>query len=249
MKNYLLMTATVTPPAGEAVLTRVDPLMRLTDYLQAFKYYLSDEITAIDGIIFVDNSNHALEEIRLLAQNYQGHKQIEILSFYGLDYPIEYNRGYGELKLIEYAYENSHLMQAMQDTDRFWKVTGRLKVMTLNKIINSAPAYFELCADFRASRNQVDTRLIAFNMIGYKKYIYGKLHEMPGLIIESWLFKKLVPLLGTHQPKGIETEFRAVAKFEGFAGYKSANYMAPKQQLIYFIRSVYLTIKYLFKSN
>ena len=249
MKNYLLMTATVTPPAGEAVLTRVDPLLRLTDYLQAFKYYLSDEITAIDGIIFVDNSNHALEEIRLLAQNYQGHKQIEILSFYGLDYPIEYNRGYGELKLIEYAYENSHLMQAMQDTDRFWKVTGRLKVMTLNKIINSAPAYFELCADFRASRNQVDTRLIAFNMIGYKKYIYGKLHEMPGLIIESWLFKKLVPLLGTHQPKGIETEFRAVAKFEGFAGYKSANYMAPKQQLIYFIRSVYLTIKYLFKSN
>ena len=183
MKNYLLMTATVTPPTGETELTRIDPLLRLTDYLQAFKYYLSDEITAIDGIIFVDNSNHALEEIRLLAQNYQGPKQIEILSFYGLDYPIEYNRGYGELKLIEYAYEHSHLMQAMQEADRFWKVTGRLKVMTLNKIITKAPAYFELCADFRMRRDQVDTRLIAFNIKGYKKYIYGRLHEMPGLII------------------------------------------------------------------
>lgn len=249
MKNYLLMTATVTPPTGETVLTRIDPLLRLTDYLQAFKYYLSDEISSIDGIIFVDNSNHALEEIRLLAQNYQGPKQIEILSFYGLDYPIEYNRGYGELKLIEYAYEHSHLMQAMQEADRFWKVTGRLKVMTLNKIITKAPAYFELCADFRMRRDQVDTRLIAFNIKGYKKYIYGRLHEMPGLIIESWLFKKLVPLLGTKEAQGIETEFRAVAKFEGFAGYKSANYMSPKQQLIYFVRSVYLTAKYFFKTG
>ena len=140
-------------------------------------------------------------------------------------------------------------MQAMQNTDRFWKVTGRLEVMTLNKIVNSAPPHFEICADFRHRRDQVDTQLIAFNIIGYKKYIDGKLHEMPGLIIESWLFKKLVPLLGTHQSKGIETEFRAVAKFEGFACFKSANYMSPKQQLIYFVRSIYLTTKYFFKSN
>ena len=88
MKNYLLMTATVTPPVGESVLTRTDPSMRLNDYIEAFKYYLSDQITAIDGIIFVDNSNHPLEEIRSLAQSYKGAKQIEILSFYGLDYPI-----------------------------------------------------------------------------------------------------------------------------------------------------------------
>ena len=243
------MTSTVTPPAGETILTRTDPNLRLNDYIEAFKYYLSDQITAIDGIIFVDNSNHPLEEIRSMAELYKGEKRIEILSFYGLDYPIEYNRGYGELKLIEYAFEHSQLIKGMQDADRFWKVTGRLKVKTLNKIINAAPPYFELCADFRYRRNQVDTRLIAFNLNGYKKYIYGKLHEMPGLIIESWLFKKLVPLLGTKDSQGIETEFRAVAKFEGFAGYKSSNYMAPRQQLIYFVRSVYLSTKYFFKTN
>lgn len=248
MKNYLLMTATVTPPTGETILTRTDPLLRLSDYIEAFTYYLSDQINAVDGIIFVDNSNHGLDEIRLLAKDYKGAKQIEILSFFGLDYPIEYNRGYGELKLMEYAFEHSKLMQSMLETDRFWKVTGRLKVITLDKIIKTAPQYFELCADFRYRRNQVDTRLIAFNIKGYKKYIYGRLHEMPGLIIESWLFKKLVPLLGTKEGADIATEFRVVAKFDGFAGYKSLNYMAPKQKLIYFLRTVYLRTKYFFKS-
>lgn len=243
------MTATVTPPRGETILTRTDPLLRLNDYIEAFNYYLNDKITSIDGIIFVDNSNHALEKIRLHAQNYKGAKQLEILSFYGLDYPIEYNRGYGELRLIEHAFEHSKLMQSMLETDRFWKVTGRLKVITLDKIIKLAPQYFELFADFRYRRNQVDTRLIAFNVAGYKKYIYGRLHEMPGLIIETWLFKKLVPLLGTKEGAGIATEFRAVAKFDGFAGYKSLNYMAPKQKLIYFLRSVYLTTKYFFKTS
>ena len=243
------MTATVTPPAAETNLTRTDPLLRLGDYVSAFKYYLSDQISHIDGIIFVDNSNNALEEIRLLAQHYKGTKQIEILSFYGLDYPTEYTRGYGELKLIEYAFEQSKLLQNMSDADRFWKVTGRLKVVTIDKIIKKAPKYFELCADFRYRRQQVDTRIIAFNSKGYQKYIYGRLHEMPGLIIEKWLFEKLMPLLGTKDGEGIETEFRVVPKFEGFAGYMSLNYMAPRQKLIYFVRTVHLTAKYLFKTN
>ena len=45
------MTATVTPPMGESALTGTDPSMRLNYYIEAFKYYLSDQITAIDGII------------------------------------------------------------------------------------------------------------------------------------------------------------------------------------------------------
>lgn len=248
MKNYLLMTATVTPPSiSQPYLTRTDPILRLKDYIEAFEFYLNDNITNIDGIIFVDNSNHPLEEIKLIAKNYRGPKEIEILSFYGLDYPMEYSRGYGELKLIEYAFEHSKLIKNMTDSDRFWKVTGRLKVLTINKLIKRAPRYFELCADFRYRRDQVDTRLIAFNIIGYKKYIYGRLDEMSGLIIEFWLFNKLVPLLGTKDGEGILTEFRVVPKFDGFAGYQSLNYMAPKQRLIYFVRSVYLTVKYIFK--
>lgn len=247
MKNYLLMTATVTPPAGEPLLTRADPAQRLQDYIDAFKFYLAEQHTNIDGIIFVDNSNHPLQELRQISQNYIGTKQIEILSFFGLDYPVEYGRGYGELKLIEYAYTNSKIMQSMKDDDRFWKVTGRLQVITINKIIMLSKDYFDVCADFRYRRSHVDTRLIAFSMAGYKKYIYGKFNELPGLIIETWLFKKLTPLLATKEGSAIQTEFRTVAKFKGFAGNGSVNYMAPKQQIIYFVRSVYLMVKYFFK--
>lgn len=247
MKNYLLMTATVTPPAGELLLTRTDPEQRLQDYTEAFKFYIDDQNTNIDGVIFVDNSGHSLEELRQIAKDYVGAKQIEILSFFGLDYPVEYGRGYGELRLIEYAYVNSKIMQSMHDGDRFWKVTGRLQVTTINRIIKASSHYFDVCADFRCRRSHVDTRLIAFSIAGYKKYIYVKLHELPGNIIETWLFKKLIPLLGTEDGLGMQTEFRVVAKFKGFAGNNSVNYMSPKQQLIYFVRSVYLTVKYFFK--
>lgn len=249
MKNYLLMTATVTPPTDEAILTRRDPLLRLNDYIGAFEFYLNDQLTHIDGIIFVDNSNNPLKEIKELTKNYQGPKQIEVISFYGLDYPAEYTRGYGELKLIEYAYENSKLMQQMSNGDRFWKVTGRLKVLSINKIIKSSLEYFELCADFRYKRKQVDTRLIALNIKGYKKYLYKNSHEMQGQIIESWLFNKLTPMLQKKENLHILTEFRVVPRFEGFAGNMSVNYMAPKQRLIYFLRSIYLTTKYFFKPN
>lgn len=247
MKNYLLMTATVTPSVDQPFLTRTDPRLRLDDYIEAFKYYLSDNISHIDGIIFVDNSNNPLREINLLVQNYKGAKQIEVLSFYGLDYPNEFTRGYGELKLIEYAFEHSKLIQSMTDADRFWKVTGRLKVLTIDKLIKRAPRNFELCADFRYRRNQVDTRLIAFSIVGYKKYIYGRLDELSSLVIEYWLFNKLTPLLATKEGECIVTEFRVVAKFDGFAGYKSSDYMSPRQRLIYFVRTIYLTTKYLFK--
>ncbi|MDP3088416.1 MAG: hypothetical protein Q8M99_09570 [Methylotenera sp.] len=247
MKNYLLMTATVTPPAGELLLTRIVPAQRLQDYTEALKFYLDEQNSYIDGVIFVDNSGHSLEELRLIAQDYLGSKQIEILSFFGLDYPVEYGRGYGELKLIEYAYLNSKIMQAMKEDDRFWKVTGRLQVTTIKKIIKLSSAYFDLCADFRCSRGHVDTRLIAFSIAGYKKYIYGRFHELPGLIIETWLFNKLTPLLSTKEGANIQTEFKMVAKFKGFSGDGNFNYMAPKQQFIYFCRSVYLAVKYLFK--
>lgn len=166
-----------------------------------------------------------------------------------MDWIIQWNTAEvkGELKLIEYAFEHSKLIKSMTDFDRFWKVTGRLKVLTINKLIKRVPRSFEICADFRYRRNQVYTRLIAFNIMGYKKYIYGRLDEMSGLIIESWLFNKLVPLLGTKEGDGILTEFRVVPKFDCSAGYQSLNYMAPKQRLIYFVRSVYLTLKYIFK--
>jgi len=248
MKNYLLMTATVTPPTGEFTTSQADPSLRLNDYIETFEFYLSDKIPIIDGIIFVDNSNHPLTKLKKIKDDYQKAKQLEILSFYGLDYPIDYNKGYGELKLMEYAFEQSQLIKGMTDDDHLWKVTGRLKVLTAGKIIKHAPKDFEIYADFRYKRLQVDTRFIAFSLRGYKKYFYGKSKEMLGLTIETWQFKKLMPLLGTKEGAGIVPEFRSIAKFEGIGSYLNVNYMAPKQRLIYFLRSIYLTTKYFFKN-
>ena len=191
------MTATVTPPSSEPWLVLMDTDQRLAQYVEAFKFYLGEQHSAIDGIVFVDNSNHPLEEIRRIANVYQGNKEIEIISFSGLGYPVEYGRGYGELKLIEHAYENSRMMQGMRSDDRFWKVTGRLQVTTIDKIIRATKLYFDVCADFRYRRGHVDTRLIAFSIAGYKKYLYAKSSELPGKIIETWLFKKFTQLLGT----------------------------------------------------
>lgn len=64
---------------------------------------------------------------------------VEFLSFYGLDYPLAYGRGYGEFKLIDHAIANSKLIGAGRFDDVVWKVTGRYIIENIVKIVRSRP--------------------------------------------------------------------------------------------------------------
>src|SRR5215207_2296623 len=123
----LLMTATITPPAGVPALQRVDPADRLLDYEHALSFYLGLSSTVVDRVVLAENSDTDLGSLRRIAQEQGGGKEVELLTFDGLDYPVEHGRSVGETRLIDTALRRSRLLGALAEDELFWKVTGRLR--------------------------------------------------------------------------------------------------------------------------
>lgn len=178
-KNILLLTATITPKTGVPNLKRTDPALRLKDYENAFKFYLSLINQCCDAIVFAENSNSDISSLEKLAKDQNLADQVEFIAFDGLDYPPQYDRAYGEFKLIDYAMENSKIIASQPEETIVWKVTGRYVIRNLNKIINHQPRSFGIYCNFRNHpKHWVDTFLIAWKSNVYQaclKNVYEKL--------------------------------------------------------------------------
>jgi len=174
--NVLLMTATIIPKRGVPNLVRTDPDVRRRDYEEAFRFYASLLGTSLDFIIFAENSGADLGSLERLAQEIGVGGRVEFLSFDGLAYPPEYDRGYGEFLLVDYAMQNSRILQE-NDTGSdllIWKVTGRYRIDNLARMISRRPETFELYCNFRNhSRRVVDMYLMAWTRRGYDLFLKG----------------------------------------------------------------------------
>jgi len=166
MKNILLLTATIKPNSNQPQLQLANPKERLEDYRKALIFYtkvLKEGV--IDGIVFVDNSGFDLKN---LSDSFPL-ENIEWLSFFGLDYPSSYHRGYGEFKLVDYAFANSASLRGLNESDTVWKVTGRYIVKNLKSVIFYAPRQFDLYCNIR--NNWVDMGVMAWSIAGYEHFI------------------------------------------------------------------------------
>lgn len=170
----LVLTATITPPDGVPNLKRVAPSLRRLDYTDALRFYLSLPNGVLDRIVFLENSESDLSDLRELANSEGGGKCVEFISFQGLDYPPEYGRAYGEFKMLDYGMQHSSLLKALDENDCFWKVTGRLKVLNLNHLIETAPPSYKLLMDFlRKPTLMADLRLLSCSRTGYRQLFEG----------------------------------------------------------------------------
>jgi hypothetical protein len=168
MKNILLLTSTIKPKSDQPQLKLTDPQSRLEDYRNALAFYSNAlKEGTIDRIVFVDNSGYDLKSLK---ESFPS-TQIEWLSFYGLDYPPAYHRGYGEFALIDYAFANSDTLRALSPDDVIWKVTGRYIVKNLKRVICYAPKQFNLYCDIK--KHWVDMGVMAWRFAGYKQLIEG----------------------------------------------------------------------------
>lgn len=166
--TILLMTATVTPPANASKLSRTDPIERLGDYERALQFYIGKMTeNRFNSIVFVDNSNSDISRLRFVADQSDCSSRIEFISFDGLNYPQEYGRAYGELRLIDYAMSTSNKIRLADPDELVWKVTGRYIILNIKKLVeprNNAVMYCH-CRDF--PRRWADMYLI-----GWKKNSY-----------------------------------------------------------------------------
>jgi hypothetical protein len=244
-KTIVVMTATVTPASGIGNSVRMDPQLRLDEYLRAFRYYaaLSDEL--VSGIVLLENSGCSFAAFEKAAAEAGPGKQFVFLSTRA-DYPAEKGKGYGEFFMLDQGVAHLRQLGLPGDT-RLWKVTGRLIVKNMAAVLRAAPAAFDLYADFRhlplvgrrlGGNHWLETRLLACTLDGYERYLRG--HYGDGYVIEQAFHDRLYPL--ARSDRRIVPRFRLDVRFDGFSGYSNKSYSSPEYRLKGAIRSFTRTV-------
>jgi hypothetical protein len=174
MKNIVVMTATIAPKSNASNLARTDPDMRRCDYEQALRFYLQELADgAYDQLVFAENSDSDLGTLRALAADAGLQDKVAFLSIYGLDYPPEYSRGYGEFLLVDRVMD-SPLLRAQDPDSVVWKVTGRYRVANIAQLIRRQPQDFDLycnCRDY--PQRWTDQHIQAWRVGAYARHLTG----------------------------------------------------------------------------
>ena len=241
MKNILILTATITPRPDVFLLSRKDPAERLDDYLAALQLYLGMLADGtVDGIVFAENSASELGALRSAVPAALS-EFVEFISFYGLDYPQEYARVYGEFKLLDKAMAESRLVTA-NPAAAFWKITGRYRVTNLRRIIRSRPENFDFYCNCRNYPVRlVDQYLQAWTAEFYRQYLVGIFECFKESEIGAYGEIVMRGLLDSWVSKGarIVPRFRVTPAIEGRRGFDNADYGAgAKMKLKLLVRRI-----------
>ena len=231
----LVMTATITPHIGTPLLSRSNPEIRMQDYISALKFYLSLSDELIHSIVFIENSDTDLSPIEKAIENVKHNKQLELIRFQGNDHSPKNGKGYGEFRLLDYGLDKSSLID--QNT-RIWKVTGRLRVINLEKLVLSSPQNYDIYCDLRnvpiigdylGGNQWMDLRIFSFNVKAYS-YFFNKEfenlspHKCRGSP-EQYFYRKLT---SSHDLE-MSPRFKVQPKIAGFGGHLNADYRSKIQ--------------------
>jgi hypothetical protein len=234
----LVLTATITPPDGVPNLKRVAPSLRRRDYIDALRFYLSLPNEVVDRIVFLENSESDLSDLQELARIEGDGKRVEFISFQGLDYPPQYGRAFGEFKMLDYGVQHSVLLKTLDEHDCFWKVTGRLKILNLDRLIRTAPSRYGILMDFlRKPTPMVDLRLLSCSRAGYRQRFEGSYvsfrEDVLKMSVEGYLYSLWV---GRLDEFGIIPRHRWQPKIGGVGGQHNVDYYAGLNVAKYWVR-------------
>lgn len=229
-KPVLILTATITPPKTAGNLKRLDPQQRMIDYRGALEFYIDQMASGvISRIVFCDNSATDLGPLVKLAEERGVAQQIEFMSFYGLDYPPSYNRGYGEFKLLDHVMEHSKIISEVSARDLIWKVTGRYVVRNFAKLLNSVPANVDLyCHCRRIPRPWTELYILAWNKKSHSeilKGVYNKFADLSEPVFYDLLARNIFS-------SNIVRRFKNIPVIEGVRGYDGRTYESMKLKLV-----------------
>lgn len=232
----VLLTATIAPPHGVPALVRTDPAERLEDYKRALAFYLGLPDSSVGRIVFAENSASDLSALEKLTAQRGSGKDVELLSFFGLDYPVEHGRGVGETKLIATALSRSRILHALDDDEAFWKITGRLRIRNFERLVATAPERTTLYADFRRlPRPWVDTRVFACTPAGFRTLFAPRMERMRHDELaaagysapEEWLYGEL---LQEGANISLVPRLRVEPQIHGYSGFGD-DYARPSRRL------------------
>ena len=250
MPAVLVMSATITPPEGVGELARRDPGVRLADYCSALAFYLSTPSECIDRVVFVENSNSDVTPMEEVSASVPHDKQVEIISFNGNDHPWEYGRAYGEMKLLDYGLTHSKLISR---DDVLWKVTARLRVLNIAKLVASSPSGYDFYCDLRDApiighrlgRNKwMELRIFSCTVDAYHTLFFDLYRDLRVGTMgddvkspEEYLFRQL---MGEREKGSLDIvpRFRVQPYFAGYGGHLNVNYETGSYRVKHCVRQL-----------
>ena len=234
------MTATVTPPANTPRLARVDPKLRMDDYVSALDFYIDELGNAIDRIIFVDNSNADLSPLQALVDTRGASREVDLIAYPGLDHSPEYGRCYGEMRLLNYAMVTPTILALPEDTI-FWKVTGRYKVRNLGALVGARPANAAFYCDMRVGRSPwMDMRVMSWTRAGFEAILTNfheeiREDENQGRMGEETAYLRLGPRIGSTP---VCLCLNREPLIDGVRAYDNQNWSQGRQRIVYHLRQL-----------
>lgn len=219
------MSATITPSKDMPGSTRMDPAVRMNDYVEALKYYESVAPEVVDRIVFLENSDTDLSPLKNALQR-TSYKKVEFISV-SSDYPPSKGKGYGEFRMFD---EGLLASEVIHQNDHIWKVTGRLKILNIEQLIRSAPEEYEVYCDLRdvpvigeslGGNLWMELRTFAFRRDAYDRYFRDKYAK--SFVLEKEFFQTMKTALGKPDTR-IIPRFRVQPIIDGYSGYSNANY-------------------------
>lgn len=128
----VLLTGTIIPNPN-AIGKLTDPKTRQQHYIETLEWMAMSE-TGVDTVVFCENSSADLTAFQYLPEIYASNgKTLEIHKVPMPNSEAFYGKGWGEGIIIKWALEN---IPSLQQAKGFFKITGRLKVLNLKRVIN-----------------------------------------------------------------------------------------------------------------
>lgn len=244
-RNIVLLTATIQPKTVQHQLALTNASERLLDYTRALEFYSSKiRVGGIDKVIFVDNSGYDLNELSAKFHN----EHIEFISFYDLDYPSHFHRGYGEFRLIDYAHKNSSVLKELNNNDRVWKITGRYVIKNILNFIRFSPRKFDLYINDNSKKKWINMEIMAWNPKGFKHVIQDVWKNFSGSLPPELMLCKIINDLDKNEIKFVKKYFYPPLIY-GRRGSDGSSFLGRLGYIRYAInlvkKGIYLPIRFL----
>ena len=244
--NVLLLTATITPPAGVPSLSRVDPGLRRRDYVEAFAFYLGLLGSGVDRIVLAENSGSDLGDFERMTAEADAGDRVELIGFEGLDHPPSYGRAYGEFKLVDHAMARSRLIAEAGTEAIVWKNTGRYITRNLDRFIARRPRDFDLYCNLRSyPRPWADMYLLAWTRRGHDGFLKGICEQLRGDALIEERGREFSPenrfreLIDEARPRlKVAPRFRVIPEVEGVRGFDNRHYAQGANRAKFLARRV-----------
>ncbi len=220
---------------------------RQEDYYNSLKYYVNNH-PKIKKIVFVENSGYPLDRVKEAVKENPYNKQVEFISLNCNDFPRKFGKGYGESVLIEKGIKQSELIK---NVNYIAKITGRIYLLNLTKILEKIPNKFDCLCDFKdqgyiikrllgekSAGPNCDTRLLVFSKEFYSQNFQPlhNNHTSGNFYFELKYYHAIQQALNKFN---VIIRFPIEPNFKGIAGhFGGKDYGSTQEQIKYNIRSV-----------